>query len=124
MRLFKESHFTAFNAAGKGAFHIAKKLAFQQIFRKSGTVDGDERTILTRTGIVDALRKQFLSSSGFSYNDDIGIRGGISARRVNGGVDDSTLMNNVVKGIFCPESFFTETSADLIFQLLYFSYIR
>ena len=86
MRLFKESHFTAFNAAGKGAFHIAKKLAFQQIFRKSGTVDGDERTIFTRTGIVDALRKQFLSSSGFSYNY-IESEARISMLPNNGGVD-------------------------------------
>ena len=33
VRLFKESHFAAFDAAGKGALHIAKELAFQQIFR-------------------------------------------------------------------------------------------
>ena len=39
VRLFKESHFTAFNAAGKGAFHIAKKLAFQQIFRDRSARD-------------------------------------------------------------------------------------
>ena len=114
MRLFKKSHFTAFDTAGKGALHIAKELAFQQIFRQSGTVDGDKGSIFTRTGIVYALCKQFFSCPGFSHDDDIGIRGSISARRINGGVDDSALMNNVVKGIFCPESFFTEASADLI----------
>src|SRR5207244_5997502 len=54
--------------AGKGTLLIAKKLAFQQGLRKTGTINSNERTLASPAFVVNGARDQFFSGSGFSLN--------------------------------------------------------
>ncbi|KAG1606678.1 hypothetical protein G6F45_013927 [Rhizopus arrhizus] len=61
MRGFDQSRFARPARARKGPFLIAEQLTFQQTFRQRAAVDCYERMVTTRTGVVHALRQQFLA---------------------------------------------------------------
>ena len=100
MGQFKKPHFPAFACPGKGAFHISKQFAFQQILRQGRAVDRYKRSIFTLAAVVDALGKQLLARSRLPHNDDIGIRVSIPFGVFYGIVNNTALINDVIKGIF------------------------
>jgi hypothetical protein len=72
-------HFEATNllrdGAGKSAFLVAKKLAFQKIERNSSAIQLCERASTTRAEIVNRASDEFLTGTGFSLNQNRGIGG-------------------------------------------------
>ena len=71
MRQLEEAHFSALGSAGKSAFYIAEQFAFQKVFRECRAVDRHKGMVFAGTGVVDALRKELFSGSGFSVDQDI-----------------------------------------------------
>ena len=60
---------------------MAEKLAFEQFLGERRTVDGDERSLRARAGMVDGLRKDLLAGSGFTREQHRGVRDGDLARQ-------------------------------------------
>lgn len=67
----EEAHFSALGSAGKSTFYIAEQFAFQKVFRECRAVDRHKGMVFAGTGVVDALRKELFSGSGFSVDQDI-----------------------------------------------------
>src|SRR5713226_3073009 len=61
---------------GEGAFHVAKKLALQQRFRKNPTVDRDKRSLRARGELVQRPGKQLLPRPGRTLKQNVrSVRG-------------------------------------------------
>ena len=71
----QQPFFPVCTGPGKGPFHITEQLAFQQIFRQSGTIHRHKGTVLAKAFTVDGAGCQFLSGAAFSGDQDIGGRG-------------------------------------------------
>ena len=56
--------------AGETPLFMSEKLALQQMFAQSGTVDGDERPAPARAVEVDRLGCQFFSSSALALDQN------------------------------------------------------
>jgi hypothetical protein len=64
---------------GEGAALVSEQLRFDEGFRKSGTVHGDERLAPTRAGIVEKAREGVLTDACFSRDEDGSVHDGIPA---------------------------------------------
>ena len=58
------------DGAGEGPLHVPEQLAFQEVPRDGGTVDGDKGSGAARTPRVDGARHQFLAGAGFAGDED------------------------------------------------------
>ena len=61
-----EQPFLILGGTREAAGTVAEQFAFEQFLGESRTVDGDERPLRARAGVVDGLRKDLLAGSGFS----------------------------------------------------------
>ena len=61
-------------SAGEGPFLVAEDLAFQQIARDGGTVDGNERPVAPLAELVKRLGAQFLSGATLARDENGGLR--------------------------------------------------
>jgi hypothetical protein len=67
------------------ALFMSKQLGFEKRFRNGRAVDGNERLVRCRTGVVDPARKQLFARPGFADEQDGGsARGGNAARELYG----------------------------------------
>src|SRR5271169_3006262 len=63
--------------AGERAFDIAEQLALDQRGHERAAVDGDERLVVERPGVVNRARHHFLAGAALSQNQDrVGTVGG------------------------------------------------
>jgi hypothetical protein len=69
IRLFEQSP-TVLVGASECALEVAEQFAFQQRFRKSSAVDGDERHLRSRRASMDGARDEFLARAAFSVYED------------------------------------------------------
>ena len=65
----------AVRGTGEGAFFIAEQFRFEQRFRQTGAIHGDERPLGARTGLVNHAGDEFLARAGFAQQHDRGFRG-------------------------------------------------
>ena len=56
--------------AGERALLVAEELAFQQVFRDGGAVDGDERFALPRAVLENGARDEFLARAAFAGDEN------------------------------------------------------
>ena len=63
MGKLKKAGTASFFCPGKSTFLIAKKLAFQKIFRHGGYIDGHKRAISAAGGQMNCVSENFLSGS-------------------------------------------------------------
>ena len=64
--LLKKAGLTFAGRAGKGACLIAKKLAFQQIFRQSRAVHSNKGLLGSGAGSVDTVGEKLLAGAGLA----------------------------------------------------------
>ena len=76
-----EQPFLILGGTREAAGTVAEQFAFEQFLGESRTVDGDERPLRARAGVVDGLRKDLLAGSGFTREQHRGIRDGDLARQ-------------------------------------------
>ena len=66
----KQTGFAAPLRSGEGALLIAEQFAFQQAFRESGHIDGDERAGASPGLPMDPVSEELLAGSGFADQKD------------------------------------------------------
>ena len=59
--------------AGEGALLVAEQLAFQQLGRDGAAVDGDERPLPARAGVVDGAGRELLAGARLAEDQHAGI---------------------------------------------------
>ena len=62
--------------AGEGALHMAEDLAFQQVARDGGAVDGDERLVATAAELVQGIGAELLAGAALAGDEHGGLAGG------------------------------------------------
>ena len=64
MGRLKDAGFPLLGCSGERSFHVAEKLAFQQVGGEGGAVDGDEGLAGPPAGVMDTLGEEFLAGAG------------------------------------------------------------
>jgi hypothetical protein len=59
---------------------VPEELRFEQLFRQRRTVDGHERPVFARRGLVDEPRHHFFPRPRFALQEDGGVRGSYAQR--------------------------------------------
>src|SRR5205085_9547861 len=87
--------------AGEGAFDIAKKLRFQQGFRKGAAVHRNEWLIGARRAGMHGPRHQFLAGAAFASDDNGAVGGGDGAdgffQRADAGAGPDEVIERVAR---------------------------
>ena len=71
-----EAAFALVQRAGEGAFFVAEKFAFDEVFGNGGAIDLDERRAGARALAVKRAGDQFLAGAAFALNEDGGLGAG------------------------------------------------
>ncbi len=88
---------------GERPLHMAKKLAFQNMFAERGTIEGHEGTALAGAVLMNRLCDQLLSRAGIPLDQHRGIGGGDPAQTVDHFVHLRTVADHPFKTKFLIE---------------------
>ena len=92
-----EQSFLGLIGAGEGAFDIAEEFALDQRGHQRTAVDGDERLVVERSGVVNGARDHFFAGAAFAENQHrVGAVGGfgddaVELLHLRGAADDAAV---------------------------------
>ena len=115
--LLKKAGLTFAGRAGKGACLIAKKLAFQQIFRQSRAVHSNKGLLGSGAGSVDTVGEKLLAGAGLTGEQYIGIDPAELFGHVNLAAHPLADGDDVPEGVFGGQPPPYQTLPDMLFLL-------